>query len=495
MPAIFYINVPDRGKIRDIRVWVEVLLTSGSNNPLGELSISLKSPNVKWDDATAVDELSSGSAIPMMNCLQAKQELRQGSLTAFNSDGSYRHQNVLFQNSFLLWDGSRNVFGVMSSASNSANCPSWMNDRHIRTIFCDSALIDNPRHLDRMRLNDTMVTGSPSYGCELRQGTVTSRGHFDGNDRPWISDWRLQYIETSGSYLLPGSPPDGWLTGPGGVAAENEWPTTGSNYGASMIKPVYPMLDPLYEEPYFTAVYPATADPFPGSTQNYILYQQSTFGVADSYGIPRKLVGFRPGLFGTQIQGTWQICIMTHNVLKKTGLSFTVGRPGFFIQARIEILYDETNEVVSNNYRPRRQFFISGSGGGGYSANIGMRKVTCGDEHDKIYSITDSTSSSDWSVFSRPAGEFADQISGSDGAHARWAYLHNEFGTPFIPVSSGSAGVDEMIVPSSSSKSAVAEIIAPTSKLAGGQRLHDLIKKGGASKTREALAMKLTGSR
>lgn len=113
----------------------------------------------------------------------------------------------------------------------------------------------------------------------------------------------------------------------------------------------------------------------------------------------------------------------------------------------------------------------------------------------KASGITDSTASANWAVFSRPAGEFADAISGSDHEHARWAYLHNEFGTPFVPISSASLSNDEMLFPSSSTRAAVTEIVSPSRRLASGQQLSDLAKKGGASLTRAQLASRLTGSR
>ena len=64
----------------------------------------------------------------------------------------------------------------------------------------------------------SLVTGAPT-------GSVLS-----GNDWPWISDARVQ---DSGNHGAAGSPPRGWLTGPGGVAAANEFATTGSNDGAA----------------------------------------------------------------------------------------------------------------------------------------------------------------------------------------------------------------------------------------------------------------------
>lgn len=60
-------------------------------------------------------------------------------------------------------------------------------------------------------------------------------------------------------------------------------------------------------------------------------------------------------------------------------------------------------------------------------------------DYGRTVGITDNTGSNlnDFAVFTRLSGTLADRLTGS-GQGALYSYLHNEFGTPYIPISSGS---------------------------------------------------------
>lgn len=314
-PSVITLDVPVSGRLVDIKVWVELQHESSSVanllTPLGTLGISLRSPNVQW-----------GWSVPIDNDLRIKDlSTNRQFYPRIAVGGPY--QAEFWRDSFVLWEGpgllGDDRFGIGAtetspstpfSSANAGN-PKWRSmfagwDRDIgmRTVFSDGSPIPNPR-------------------MNYSAGDVS--GNFVGSPNGTCA-WGLGVSWTGSS----GSPPNGWLSGPGGTANVNEWPTTGTNTGASSIRPMYPLLDPIFQK----------IPNVPGVT-----YPTFIDTVVDGVRIidpATSLVGFRPGLRGTEISGTWQLMFAV-NGLFSFGDTRTDPSTKFnvwFRQARLEITYE-----------------------------------------------------------------------------------------------------------------------------------------------------------
>jgi hypothetical protein len=141
-----------------------------------------------------------------------------------------------------------------------------------------------------------------------------------------------------------------------------------------------------------------------------------------------------------------------------------VGNPRagyWFRQFRLEFILDQGVESVgfypSKTQRFNRPTYVPVRDGkrrvqvlsGSAAWDIGTNYVFTQQDpsYGRFIGIMDNTgSSADFAVFTRLTGVLADQLavssslpSPSGTAHALYAYLHNEYGTPFIPISSGSS--------------------------------------------------------
>jgi hypothetical protein len=203
---------------------------------------------------------------------------------------------------------------------------------------------------------------------------------------------------------------------------------------------VYPLLDTIREVSY----------PPPSGTYGQTIY-----------------TGIRPGLRGTQINGTWWLVIMD-----RAGSS--MGMDGsWFRQVRLEITYDQgrsiKNTLTSSHLRFKKNgvsssprvacmvrdaanyMALSGTStwnGIGFRHNLCVVYVDPVDTHGRTVGITDNTGSAqNFAVFTRMTGALADRLllsasltaPGSGTAHALYSYLNNPYGTPYIPLSSGSS--------------------------------------------------------
>lgn len=506
-PALFRINVPDRGKIVDIKVWVEFMHHSGSPDredgltggtvapsaseyysaaPLGEFWMALRSPN------------STGfSSFPLINNHVLKEQLP----TAFGGG------NVsIWNNSYILWIGrsgsldspASNVHGAIS------RCSTWQRDRHIRTVFCDNARYKNPLHLD----SSYRTTGATNHNPSEEAGSPS--GDAYGADYPWMGDPDDDGISgvsthTSDEFAsLGSSPPRGWLNGPGGTAAASEWPTTGSNYGADYIKPVYPLLDNVVEKTIKTP------------------------GFGPSQIIDKAYEGYRPGLRGTEMNGVWELVVVNNRDY------YTVGGGGFayandaekrkicyFRQFRLEITYEKNLKTTTSLNRFKRGSVSKGGFGGRYAYITGSSGITYGalygrnyysaplrgEYETEVYSvadeqpgmtfgITDNTGSSDFAVFSKLTGSIETVISGSQYVNLQYKFLNNEFGTPLIPLNSGSDYVqveNQNLI--RNENSTINDLIGSRKNVTGATNIKNLLNKTDSSKTRrQMIERSLTGS-
>lgn len=327
-PMSILIPVNASGRLVDIKIWLEWITVSGTggDGALETFGAAIRAPNLSW-----------GNAHPIRNDPQLKR-IYTSNFNDYNisgdpnvardflgSDGTI---NSFYRDTFILWEGVK-VFNPSFGPLNNffgrtvpGMYPTWAADGGMRVVFTDNAGCPNPRHL----LGKPPVlnyTGSPSSAV----GFTTAFGA----QVPWTSD---QTIPGSAVYKAPGSPPRGWLTGIGGKAAENEWPTTGVNYGTSEIKPLYPLLDPIFQTKVQTFEVPPVTGTLISDPNVISLFR------------PDLWRGVRPGLRGTEISGSWELLI-----------SMFQCQQSYFRQVRLEITYETPSysrpAVRSNSHRPQ----------------------------------------------------------------------------------------------------------------------------------------------
>ena len=349
-PATFMIPVNQEGFLTDIKVWVEVVHGTGSEYALGNFGIALRHPTLRW-----------GHAHPIRNdpALIKAYTSDDTDYSSFNGPKkSFYGPNVarFYDSSFLLWESRGVMLGVAqgTSYSNEAQTnggfddkryPTWQRDRSIRTVFCDGAKVPNPRHHYIRGFVSGNNVGAPNSAILLT-------GSAFGFDVPWTSDKTI--FPGNGTYQTPGSPPPGWLTGPANTPAVNEWPTTGSNYGAIEMQPVLPLLDPIFAK---KKVFGEEIEPigrFDLTNSGHPL-SQAVFE-------PDTWRGFRPGLRGAQISGTWELMIVQNSAF---------GTSASFRQARLEFTYETapshkisslpSRKTAARQGGPRYLFSMSGT--------------------------------------------------------------------------------------------------------------------------------------
>lgn len=367
-PAVFTIDIPVSGRLVDIKVWVELIHVSSSAptdiyEPLAGLSLALRSPNVHFRSCYPI------ANDPKFQKWSAPGESIFDNASAWD-DGSPPR---LFSSTYLLWEGACNVgvnpsletFAGSIPALERSRYPTFNNDRSIRVVFTDGSSIPNPRHLqDNVSVSGNFV-GSPNESFGLTSAW--------GAQKAWTSDTAV-----SDPNSAAGSPPSGWLTGPAKTADTNEWPTTGSNYGAITMRPVYPMLDDLYEIKrvssdstfsYITGSVTSTLAPI-ASTEFGNSYRGSGASAAyvKRFNDARDWRGFRPGLRGTEIQGRWMLYV---GATPNSGEEWQVSKL-YFRQFRLELTYEKWAEgaivnragspLTAQRPGPKLLCLLSGSG-------------------------------------------------------------------------------------------------------------------------------------
>jgi hypothetical protein len=489
-PCVIDVPVSYSGKIADIKVWVEVCQVSGANlfnglYHLGNLGIALRSPNVKW-----------GHAHPIRNDPELKRVFASdpASFSYFgqgsNNAGLFGPNSIydFYRDTFLIWEGTslwERGPGLVSSlypyATVMCHYPGFQLDRGMRTVFADSAPIKNPRH---------------NYGAGTSASYVGAPNSYFGFNNAWGFDvpWTSE-TEYSGSntYALAGSPPRGWLTGPGGTNGDNEWPTTGSNYGADYIRPQYPLLDPIYQRKVYG--------------DEFAMYVPDDPTIVEPIFRPEQWTGYRPGLRGTEASGTWQLVLIDG---RSSGIIDT--SPSYFRQVRLEFtLYSGSDMDIPRRSetkqrpwsRKNEQLLFRMSGTDAVIHVVGARPSGSReafvsetylffDNEDKTSEIgrtfgvsylTGSIENSDAALFYRLTGTLADLSGGMPG----WL-LNNEFGMPMIPLSSAS-----LVEPSSEDIISIhpQDIMTVRPLLDGTQRLSDAAKDASPPLTRAQYAVEV----
>lgn len=340
-PASILIPVTGSGRILDVKVWVELvqLSSSGDPYPLGNLGIALRSPNLTWGNAHPIRNdprlirvyTSPGDTFSFI------AGIHEGFRRMYAGTGS--NVSRFYRDTFLMWEGPA-IFDSATDGNDPpkfgldggqfmVHYPTWQRDRGMRTVFSDGSPVLNPRHLLAISPSGNFV-GSPN--------AAVGRNNAFGGDVPWTSD---PSVTGSSTFFAAGSPPGGWLTGPGGAADANEWPTTGVNYGTNTIRPIYPFLDPVVCRKRVTS----DASPSSGSTNSTL---------PESYR-PDIWAGTRPGLRGTEVSGTWELLLVA-------GGSFIDNPvPNFYFrQVRLEFLVETPTYTRSSRFQRRRTPIRSG---------------------------------------------------------------------------------------------------------------------------------------
>lgn len=521
------IDVPDYGRIRDIKVWVEIahdgnanaIVTNLQETGLGSLKLALQSPNVKgffsvpsWNDQSFFGLFYQPSQATLV-----AQKAIGNSLSILGSPVESQPDYYFYKDSFILWDGSH--FNLTSNTSGSysksqvidSQVPVWDTDRHIRTVFSDSSPNRNPRHIDLIYdatgsqvSSETVLSGSsPCVSGSAPTGTLESLGlgRAWGSQYPWFADTRLNGLNIP---AITGSVPQGWLTGPNGTANTNEFPTQGGNLGPNTIRPVYPLLDDVIE----VARIPT------GS--------QST--------APFQFTGRRPGLRGSEMNGRWFLMVYDFGSPFNQTPNPSLGV--YFRQVRLEITYDQNRppsfSINSKDRRHRKRnvtrrpglqplyiqrdstgYTLTGSFGPGgvytgvsFGHNLTQTFVEVGEQYGFSVGITDNTGSqTEFAVFTRLTGALADRLSASASlsvsgtSHALYSYLHNQFGTPYIPISSGSAfGTSFQYFNTSDlpTKTIISEILRSRPSLPQAHRLRDTVTRlGGAQRMSDIIQQRI----
>ncbi len=445
-PGVLLFDVPVSGKLVDISVWVELHHQSGSVPimPLGSIGLGLKSPNVKW-----------GMGHPMLN-------FNDPSIGNIFSNGlAYG----AWKDTFILWEGpgalmlDQRTYGLGPNHFGYSDVreqfPGWDRDLSMRTVFNDNAPVNNPRHNIPLGVGSGSYIGAPNSALGINNA------------------WGMAVCWTGSA----GSPPNGWLTGPGGAAAVNEWPTTGSNLGATHVKPLYPLLDPI------EVTIP------PGN------YPTVFFGQKAS---PDKFVGTRPGLRGTEISGTWKLTFWTGN--DDDGTS-DIQMPCYFRQARLEITYESHQPVgriradsSTGAHTPGRRKIWQTSGSILSSFISSSNDIHVIDTERSSISRTFGVIMNTGSI-NLNGGALSYRLTGTladySGSAPGWL-LNNEFGMPRIPLSSAS------LVPLSDESVATVhpqDILVTRPLLDGAQRLSDAARDASPPLTRADYAAEVvTGS-
>lgn len=419
---------------------------------------------------------------------------------------------------FVLQSSVTQHYLTKHLVASSSNYYEYDRDIDMRTVFCDSSNVENPRSLMNFYSNPQKnspgssgfwtkrvldskypsptsasialyTTSSIDLARQFGGFTNDSVGFLTGCNFPWFYDSRIPagaFVSHVMTMTPGGSPPAGWLTGAGGVANVNEFATTGSNIGPENIKPVYPLLDDVYVEKIYDA-------------------QTSSLGIAGTVQVPEqrsRLIGFRPGLRGTEVHGKWKLLVACPSFIDSYSLSAQAPTTGsdtgiWFRQFRLEFVLEQrrpaTSFIPSSRRRHARKTHAEKPGlklvdivSGSSTWDIGVNYVYVNNdqEHGQTVGIISSTGSlsNEFAVFSRLTGSLADANPHSD----EW-YLKNEFGTPFIPISSGTAFPSKFdpFTPEDSinSRRVLDQIMNPQASIFADNTLNGLISRSETVKT------------
>jgi hypothetical protein len=276
--------------------------------------------------------------------------------------------------------------------------------------------------------------------CGLKQ-------YYNGSayvTRSSAQGWHAQLNYTGSAALLPNQNKIGvdetWM-GP----SAGEQLTVGAQLGPPDIKPVLPLLEDIYQQ-LVDSTTPARALP-EGKT----------------------LVGYRPGLRGTEIFGLWQFRIATspgafnpNGFLPDGTNNGTAGWGAltssqvYIRQLRIEFLVDATsgysdmqyfNPARERLYKKSGQGFRNGkklvdiiSGSQWWDAGVSYIYAYQPQQYGRSVGITTNSSSGDYAVYTQLTGALATHLTGTPDWFLNPPNGEGVSGLPYIPISSAAYG-------------------------------------------------------
>lgn len=486
------------GTIRDVRAWVEFVhdvspsrslsgeLTGTYGTGLKAVNIALRSPNTNFYSAHPMWNSPAGINLPLI----VKSGLQE----------RYYGVPELLKNSYLLWDGHECYPGPTSSVADAGNYfYEFDNDLHMRTIFWDGSPVRNPRDVTAMFPSATLTssgdTGSnqqllPGYNSPTSGAIAQGLSYtlsLTGTGVPWILDSRILTgcLPQSGSVLpwnVSGSSmaPAEWLTG-------SSLPSVGMSFGPERIRPMYPLLDNL-------TVLLATA---PDSTY----YAENTYKLPANHGPVR---GFRPGLRGTEVTGTWNFMFgNAYDSGSYNGVGNTItahSASGIWVrQVNLEFIVDagvgpfEFTPSRSRKWKKptlvpgpdgfQNQSVVIGSSAWDFGPQLVQR--TQDPDYGRTVGITTDKSSTTFAVMTFLSGNLSSSLA-ARGESGMWFLTGNGFGTPYIPDTSMSLGD---VAPDQIDASASMEMyrqtmgIVPT--IPNANSMADYLSREGYSQTTE----------
>lgn len=220
--------------------------------------------------------------------------------------------------------------------------------------------------------------------------------------------------------------------------SEGETLTTGPSLGPNDIRPVFPLLEDIYQQ----LVVPTS----PGSQ------------------LPenKKLIGYRPGLRGTDILGTWKLRFcntpgaFNPNTSADLANYASLTSSQYYVrQVRIEFLVDSTsgysdiqyfNPARERLYKKTSRGFRSGkklidiiSGSQWWDAGVSYIYAYQQPEYGRTVGIT-TDSADDYAVFTQLTGALATALTGTPSWFLNPPPGEGVSGLPYIPLSSASLG-------------------------------------------------------
>jgi hypothetical protein len=350
VPTIIPLPITASGKIRDMRVRVELLhderlIPTKQNHGLQGLALALRSPNVSFRSAHPLWNSPIATGFPITT--------NPAVLTQIGTYGTlYSGVPALLQNSYLLWSGQGTEAGLQDALSApvySASYHMFDTDIDMRTIFWDSSPANNPR--DVTALYPSLSFIPPAPGTPLPYNTLTTSASFrqyyqsptndvanegviSGTGASWTSF--LAMIGT-GSLTCSNIPwmlddrnglPPGALNGVAYTTSSSTpalWspPVYSGSYGVQLgpqtIRPMYPILDDAY-------------------ALKVLDYQPnaSTFVIGINH---PQILGVRPGLRTTELSGAWQFLVGVAPSTYNNGYHATNQNGVWLRQVRFEVVY------------------------------------------------------------------------------------------------------------------------------------------------------------
>jgi hypothetical protein len=235
-----WIPVNEKGKIRDIRVWVELVHKSRTPGDyatgLKGLQIAMLSPNVRGK-----------GAYPIWNMNGAEEFLYDANPNVTGTDGllgrsiSNVQPEIFASGAYILWDGHVNTVTpyAVSNMGLQGNWSEFDNDLDMRTVFSDNSPNYNPR--SRIKVFPSATDGNPGAATDLQSSLISSTAGFQplnyyyspsnyamrnfsstlnwngpsvtvtGAWTPWYVDPRMPNAALKENII--GTPPPGWVTG------------------------------------------------------------------------------------------------------------------------------------------------------------------------------------------------------------------------------------------------------------------------------------------